>query len=300
MQKLADRSGTATGRCDVLMCHSCVIWLTIATLTSASPQTIAGSLRAGASKIDITPALPALPEGFQGISDPIYVRAIVIDEGRSKAAMVTVDTGVISTDTWSRVSTQIARDPGIPAPNLILTATHTHSVPFAGLDDIEIPILKAIRVPSENTVPARMSFGTGVSYIIVNRNIIDSETHRWWEGPNYEGPSDKTVSVLQFSTTDGNPIAVLYNYGVHAVVSGQLDEIGGDIPGAASRYVEDTLGGNAVALWSEGPLEIGTRYISIRHTSSAKFALPKLPNAGKISPMPCSPGEWVSIVKILA
>jgi len=91
-----------------------------------------------------------------------------------------------------------------------------------------------------------------VSYINVNRQIIDPKTSRWWEGPNYEGPSDKTVAVITFDTTDGAPIAVYYNYAVHAVITGQLDQVSGDIPGAASRYIEDSFDDRVVALWSSG------------------------------------------------
>ena len=43
-----------------------------------------------------------------------------------------------------------------------------------------------------------------------------------------------------------------YNYAVHGVITGNLDMISGDIPGAASRYVEESLGDDAVALWTSG------------------------------------------------
>jgi hypothetical protein len=97
-----------------------------------------------------------------------------------------------------------------------------------------------------------MGYGTGVSYINVNRQIVDPQTGRWWEGPNYDGPSDKTVAVMKFETAAGEPIAVYYNYAVHAVLAGQLDQVSADIPGAASRYVEDSFDGAVVALWSSG------------------------------------------------
>ena len=95
-------------------------------------------------------------------------------------------------------------------------------------------------------------YGTGVSYINVNRQIVDPKTGRWWEGANYEGPSDKTVAVLTFESLDGTPIAVYYNYAVHAVIAGQLDQVSGDIPGAASEYVEESFDDRVVALWSSG------------------------------------------------
>jgi hypothetical protein len=45
---------------------------------------------------------------------------------------------------------------------------------------------------------------------------------------------------------------VYYNYAVHGVLHGQLDQISGDIPGATSRYIEDSLDEGAVAVWSTG------------------------------------------------
>src|SRR5690606_19417303 len=61
-----------------------------------------------------------------------------------------------------------------------------------------------------------------------------------------------TVAVLAFETLDGAPLAVYYNYAVHGVIAGQLDEVSGDIPGATSRYIEESLGDDVVAVWSLG------------------------------------------------
>lgn len=86
----------------------------------------------------------------------------------------------------------------------------------------------------------------------MNRNLIDPKTHKWWEGPNYEGPSDKTVAVVKFETLNGDPIAVYYNYAMHAVTVGQLDKVSADAPGATSRYIEDSFNDRIVAAWSSG------------------------------------------------
>jgi neutral ceramidase len=223
-----------------------------AVLTIAALSPAASALSVGAARVDITPSATSLPKGFEGINDPIFVRAIVIDDGRTRAALVTVDAGAISTDTWSRVSQQAQADLKIPGTQLLLTATHTHSVPFGDAPDLTRRIVAAITQAVAHLEPARMRYGTGMSYINVNRNLIDPVTHRWWEGPNYEGPSDKTVAVLRFETLAGRPIAVYYNYAVHGVLNGQLDRISGDIPGATSRYIEESLDEGAVAVWSTG------------------------------------------------
>jgi neutral ceramidase len=216
------------------------------------PRFAQAAMSVGAARVDITPAANALPKGYEGVNDSIFVRAIVIDDGKSRAALVTVDAGAIPTDTWSQVSRRAAAELRIPVEHLLLTATHTHSVPFRNSPDLASRVVQAISQASGKLRPARMGYGTGVSYINVNRNIIDPKTHRWWEGPNYEGPSDKTVAVVKFEGLDGQPIAVYYNYAVHGVLNGQLDQISGDIPGATSRYIEESLDSQAVAVWSTG------------------------------------------------
>jgi neutral ceramidase len=212
----------------------------------AFAQTPASSFRAGAAKVDITPA--QLPKNIEGILDHIYARAIVIDNGVTSAALVSADTGMIGEQVWRTVSQRIEKELGIPATNLIMNPTHTHSA-FGGSAD---QIFSAIKAAKEKLQPARIGYGTGVSYININRNIIDRKTNKWWEGPNYDGPSDKTVAAIKFETTDGEPIAVYYNYACHAVVTGNTDMLSGDFPGAASRYIEDSFDDKIVAVFSTG------------------------------------------------
>ncbi len=215
------------------------------------PRDASSPLRAGAARIDITPDPASLPASSQGILDPLYARAIVLESGASRAAMITVDAGSVPDAVWQSVTQQLQKDFGIPPANVLLTATHTHSAGGRSIDYVA-KIVEAVSRARQQLAPARMGYGIGVSYINVNRNIIDRETNRWWEGPNYEGPSDKTVAVLKFERLTGQPIAVYYNYAVHAVLAGQLDQVSGDIPGAASRYIEDSLEDDAVAVWSTG------------------------------------------------
>lgn len=220
---------------------------------SAVPATAGPGLQVGAAKVDVTPRPDKLPKSYRGILDHIYARAIVVEDDGSKAALVTLDSGVIPTTLWDRVSARIASELGIPASNLILTATHTHSVPRDGSIDFENGAVQAVKEAMKRARPAQMAYGTGLSYINVNRNIIDPKTHRWWEGANYDGPSDKTVAVVEFQDLQNKPIAVYYNYGVHGVITGTLDLLSGDIQGATSRYIEQSLGGDVVALYSNGP-----------------------------------------------
>ncbi len=211
----------------------------------------AGPLSVGAAKVDITPS--PLPDNFRGVLDPIYARAIVVESDGTRAAMITIDAGGVSTDIWKEVSSRAANELNIPVDQMMLTATHTHSVPYVRENAAYVELIyQSVKDAAAALQPARMAYGTGVSYINVNRNIIDPETRRWWEGPNYDGPTDKTVAVVRFETPTGEPIAVYYNYGVHAVLTGNLDLISGDLPGATSTYIEELLGADVVAVYSNG------------------------------------------------
>jgi neutral ceramidase len=218
----------------------------------SAAQTAPLSFRAGAAKVDITPSESELPKNIEGILDRLYSRAIVVENGVTSAALISVDTGMIFEQTWKNVTQRIEKELGIPAQNMLLTATHTHSGVMWADPDLEDNIFRSVKIAKERLRPTRIGYGTGVSYLNVNRNIIDPKTRRWWEGPNYDGPSDKTVAVIKFESINGEPIAVYYNYAMHAVTVGQLDKISADAPGAASRYIEASFDDKIIAVWSTG------------------------------------------------
>ena len=232
-------------------------------LIAPAQTTEAGPFQAGAAKVATTPKPEMLPKGYLGVLDEVYARAIVIDNGHTSAALVTLDAGAVPNGLWKGVSERVEKELAIPAANLLITATHSHSVPLGfvrpGLESddkaerlYEEQVFQAVKQAKEKLRPARVAFGTGLSFINVQRDIIDPATHTWWEGANYSGLSDKTVAVVKFETTAGEPIAVYYNYAVHAVITGTLDMVSGDIPGATSRYLEKHFDNKIVALWSEG------------------------------------------------
>jgi hypothetical protein len=244
---------------------------------SAAQRVDSLSLRAGAAKVDITPAQGELPKNSRGILDRLYARAIVLENGASTAALITIDAGAVPDALWQAVTGRIEKELMIPAVNVLLTATHTHSAGGQRGPDYSQKIVESVRLAQQRLKPARMGYGTGASYINVNRQIIDPKTNRWWEGPNREGPSDKTVAVLAFESQDGEPIAVYYNYAVHAVIAGQLDQVSGDIPGAASRYIEDSFDDKAIR----------TRSITSRPTTFATSGPRTTPGEASTSATPC-------------
>src|SRR5205823_1989704 len=72
----------------------------------------ASSLRAGAAKVDVTPAERDLPKNYDGILERLYSRAIVLESGNTNAALITVDAGGVPDQVWQNVTQQIQKDLG--------------------------------------------------------------------------------------------------------------------------------------------------------------------------------------------
>ncbi len=218
-------------------------------------------LQAGAAKVDITPAADAaLPmsgyggrtEGFKGIHDHIYARAIVVSDGSQTAAIVAWELIGVPVASWEELAPRIARETGIAPEHLMLAAVHNHAAPSpyaiygntspkseAYTKQLHDSTVEAIKQAKAAMQPATMGIGTGTAYVNINRREFFPD-RGWWLGFNPDGPSDKTVTVIRFDALNGQPIALFINYPVHVVVMGPENyQISGDLAGATSRYVEN-------------------------------------------------------------
>jgi neutral ceramidase len=230
-----------------------------------SATAVAATLRVGAARIDITlPADPAQPPSGKYEHEHLYVRAIVLDNGSARAALIGADQSGLPEIVWTTASKQIAKELDCPIPNIIMSATHTHSGggpggpgsfhpdPNAPSPPVVSQILDAVRQAKAQLQPASMGFGTGVSYLNVNRDVIDPATRLWTQGPNLNGSSDKTVAVIKFATPEGQPIAAYIDYAMHPVKGYLAGFISADFAGATSRYVEQAYGDKMVAVFVQG------------------------------------------------
>jgi neutral ceramidase len=237
-----------------------------------------GTLRAGAAKVDITPAPDAaLPmsgyggrtEGFKSIHDDLSVRAIVVDDGASQAALVGCEVIGISHAMWEKIVQRITQETRIPRDNILLAGTHTHAAPAIGtynepaegdlarrraayVQKFEDAVVAAVRNAQAGLQPAKAGFGTGKANVSMNRRARNGEGG-WMLGNNPDGVSDKTVAVIKFETLSGEPFAIFSNYGVHGTVMGSGNlQISSDLPGATARFVEQHYGGTVVSPWTSG------------------------------------------------
>ena len=239
--------------------------LALAPVSIAHAQS--GSLRAGAARVDITPPVnPDYPPSGEYAHEHLYIRAIVLDNGHTRAALIGADQGGLSEEIWTSAAKKIAAELKCPVENVIMSATHTHSSGPAGPPPPRVPgqrrrrdpepivkaMMNAVKQAVADLQPAQVGYGTGAAHLNVNRDAVSHDTHLWTQAANLDGPSDKTLAVVMFKKPDGAPIAAYMNYAMHPV-NGYLSGItSADFPGAASRHVEQAFGDQMVMIFTQG------------------------------------------------
>ncbi len=221
------------------------------------------SLRVGAARIDISP--PANPDYLPSGKydhEKLYVRAIVLDNGETRAALISADLADVTNPVWAGAAPIIAKELDCPLENLILSPTHSHSACPSGpppprfneiqTEPVVNAMVKAVRQAKIRLKTARVGFGTGKAYLNVNRDAIGKVTRRWTQAANMEGPSDKSLAVILFTDPEGVPIAGYMNYAMHPVNAFLTGITSADFPGAACCYIERAFKNDMVMIYTQG------------------------------------------------
>ncbi|MGE0761389.1 MAG: hypothetical protein AB7O38_30525, partial [Pirellulaceae bacterium] len=225
----------------------------ISTLGNAWLAEAQAELRAGAAIIDVTPEkLPVLVNGgmlsrsVDTIKTRMYARAIVVDEGGERLAMVVVDSCMMSRDLLDEAKQLAAQQTKIRPDRMLISATHAHSVPSSmgclGTDAdpqyvpyLRLKLAEAIAAAEKNLEPARVGWAVAnaAEYTALRRWIrrpdriaedpfgnptVRANMHagRVWDDVTGEsGPEDPDLSMIAFQSADGHPIAVLANFSMH-------------------------------------------------------------------------------------
>jgi hypothetical protein len=243
--------------------------MTLSTVLASAAESAAGSgLLAGAARVDITPAVADLPAPFVTVHDPIFVRALVLDDGAARAAIVIGDLPTIATKEFDELKQRIAALVHTPAQNVLLAVTHSHNA--VRIDHVAVGIalpgspkiadatmsgiLDAVKQAVANLQPARAGYATGTTPLAGRREDAGPPG-----GDDLE-PVDRTIGVLKVESTGGQPIALVFNAPVEPVIDlVRPSEVSSDVSGAAERYIEQRFGDKVVALFTVGSA-VGAAY----------------------------------------
>jgi hypothetical protein len=265
----------------------------VAVLLSAglTQSATAEDLRVGVATVDITP-----PRGYRmagyfaervntGTRDPLLAKAIVFRQGDRRAALVFCDLVAVPGGVSGPARARAAEATGIPAANIAVAATHSHTGPLyygvlrerfhkkalaaQGRDPHEEVdyaaqlaerISTAIARADAAAAPARIAAGVArETRLSFNRRFhMKDGTVRFNPGalnPDIvrpAGPIDPEVAVVLFrSATDDRPLATLTVFALH------LDTVGGteysaDYPGHLEAGLKQALGPRLVSLFGAG------------------------------------------------
>jgi len=120
------------------------------------------------------------------------------------------------------------------------------------VESVKAAIVASLKTALGTMKPCAIGCASGKCLMNVNRRALHPNGTITL-GRNPYGPCDKEVGVISVAAPDGKPLAVLFNWSCHGVVTGPDNlQITGDWPGAAERRVETALGGGVIA-----PVTIG-------------------------------------------
>jgi neutral/alkaline ceramidase-like enzyme len=232
------------------------------------------ALRAGAAETVITP--PAgidltgyanRPSAAVGKQDDLYARAVVLEAGERRLALVSVDLLGFEITDADELRRRIEREADIPADGVLLNCSHTHAGPatmmLRGLGnrdatyDALLPrwIVSTVQAARERLEPATLRWGESQARIGRNRRERRADG-QMVIGENEEGPYDPRVAVLRLDRADGTPLAIWFSHATHPVTfTGENVRFSADYPGAACqalRRLEPGGTGDFVALFAQG------------------------------------------------
>jgi len=207
----------------------------------------------------------------RGTHDPLCARALVLEAGGAKVALVALDVIAGSERLTDEVLARVA-DLGFRREGLIVAGTHTHSGPggfhtermakLSGTDNFRAEMLArlvtataaAIREAHARRRPAEIGFGSaldggpgGPPAVAENRRAQAFEEIS-------RDATDPEIGIMKVvERGGGRVIAVLVNFAVHPTVLAP-DSLywSADLGGAIARAVEQRLGPDAIAVFMNG------------------------------------------------
>jgi hypothetical protein len=247
-------------------------------------------LKASVAVVDITPPPGYRMAGYYnerrntGTHDPLLAKAVVFQQGDTKAALVECDLVSMPAEVSSKARDLAEKRCGVPARHSVVAATHSHTGPlFTGSlrklwkeqavardgkdasEEFDYPaalverIAQAIEQAAKSVKDVKLSAGAGEeTRLAFNRRFhMKDGTVRFNPGRRNPdivrpaGPIDPAVSVLLLADAGGKPFASLTNFAMH------LDTIGGteyaaDYPYYVERRLRDKLGGEFVSIFGTG------------------------------------------------
>lgn len=225
-------------------------------------------MKAGFARVDMTPPLGTDLHGYfhhryaEKIVTPLYINAIAVDDGETKAALVTLDLqGMVRTNS-DIVRKYASEKTGIDESAIFINCTHIHQGPVIGdfrydeqcngYDKMLIAkIADAIKLAIDDMKEAKTYIARGkaegISFVRIYRMKDGSTKTNPGPNPDVVGPlfePDETLQLLKF-VREGAPDIAAVHFQTHPdVIMGDKSlerAICYDWPGYVRDYLEKAL-----------------------------------------------------------
>lgn len=240
---------------------------------------VRNSLQAGAFQVDITPSRGSIigvdffPHYARFIHDPLFAKALVLQQGETRLAIVVIDICIIPSDLLAEIRALIQEQTGIPLPNILVSCTHTHGAgDVAGLLGGAVDIAYRTRLPPLVAASVMGAMARMQPAEVGNGAVLVGDfqrCRRYVMKPDYQplnpvtkgidalktnpfglehlidrraSPTDPGLGFLAVRGVNGTWIAVLANYSMHYVGDWDVDTITADYYGAFARLLKQKLG----------------------------------------------------------
>lgn len=263
------------------------------------------TLEAGSATANITPPLGSeIPGGFrpryaENVDDELFAKALVIDNGATRIAIVTCDLIAIPEKIADVAKARIADRCGIPPAHVMVNATHTHTaVAVANLlqvgedtgytDWVPLKIADAVELAVWRLQPARVGFASvDEKRITFNRRWhMKDGTVRMNPGIQHPdlveptGTIDPEVAMMFVEADDGTPISAVANFSLHYIGTDNSNALSADYFGHFDRRMRRYLGDTCVSLlWNAASGQINnidysgqTKWTAQGHQQARKMA----------------------------
>ena len=233
-------------------------------------------LQAGAATSNITPWLGVtMPGSFhprygEDVHDELLAKALVIDNGDVRIAMVTCDLIAVPEAIANAVKARIQERCGLSPECVMVNATHTHS--GAGVSNLlgvgedegyttwlPLKVADAVELAVKRMQPARAGFASVMEDRIsfYRRWLMKDGTVRMNPGLNNPdlvrpmGEIDPELAMMYVEGVDGAPISVVASFSLHYVGTGSVGQVSADYFGQFFNLMRHYIGGDCVPiLWN--------------------------------------------------
>jgi hypothetical protein len=226
-------------------------------------------LNAGAASADISPkgsvflfGYPFVKRYSTGIHDPLLATALYLDDGETRVLFIATDAIFVTKAITQNVRSAISKQTGVPAANILLSASHTHSGPKVGdyLSNEADPIIpkcdpKYVELLERGAIDAGLRAVNSAQPAIIGMGVADA-TGVGTNRHDPAGPADLRVPVVLVKTEDGKKnIAAMIVCNMHPTVLHENSTlVSGDFPAMARHYLQErVLGKDCVIVYHTGP-----------------------------------------------